>query len=83
MAQLESELPSYQKHASNPKHLSGLNALTTEIVELTQRLQEAEYQKQQASLERDAAILETKEKMFEKHPQLGKKLKTALEHPFS
>ena len=82
VAQLEIELQSYQKPASNPNHLSAVNALTTEIVELTQKLQEAEYQKQQASLERDAAIQETKEKMFEKHSQLGKKLRTAYRYMY-
>ena len=69
MAHLESEVQSYQKAASGSKQLSDVIALTTEIAELKQKLQEAEFQKQQASLERDATIQETKEKRFENQLQ--------------
>ena len=77
VTQLESKLESYHKVASTSMQFSDIVALTTEITELKQRLQEAVYQKQQASLERDAAIQETKEKRFENqlHAQLGKFLR--------
>ena len=73
--QLESELQSYQKAASTPKLLSAVITLTTEIAELRQKLQEAEYQKQQSTLEREAAVqeLETKKDVeLQLHRHLGK-----------
>ena len=75
MARLESELHSDQKVASNPKLLSDILTLTTEIAELRQTLQEAEYQKQQSSLEKDVAVqeVEAKKKVeMQLHRHLGK-----------
>ena len=75
MAQLESELQSYQKRASNPKLLSDILTLTTEIAELRQMLQEAELQKQQSTLEKETAVqeVETKKKIeIQLHRHLGK-----------
>ena len=75
MAQLESELQSHQKAASNPKLLSDILTLTAEIAELRQTLQEAEFQKQQATLEKDAAVqeVEAKKKVeMQLHRHLGK-----------
>ena len=75
VAQLESELHSHQKAASNPKLLSDILILTTEIAELRQTLQEAEYQKQQSSLEKDVAVqqVEAKKKVeMQLHRHLGK-----------
>ena len=75
-AQLESELQSHQKAASNPKLLSTVIMLTTEIAELKQKLQEAEVQKQQNILEREAAVQEMEAKKDEEiqlHRHLGKK----------
>ena len=77
MAQLESELQSYQKPASTPKLLSAVIALTTEIAELKQKLQEAEFQKQQSTLEREAKVqdVEVKKKVeMQLHRHLGKVL---------
>ena len=76
VAQLESELPSYQKDDSNPKLLSSVITLTTEITELKQKLQEAEVQKQQNILEMEAAVQEVEAKRDEEiqlHRHLGKK----------
>ena len=85
VTQLESELHSHQKPASNPKLLSDILTLTTEIAELRQTLQEAEYQKQQSSLEKDAAVqeVETKKKVeMQLHRYLGKvDVKTIYTHP--
>ena len=75
VTQLENELQSYQKAATTPKQLSDVIALTTEIVKLKQRLQEAEYQKQQITLEKDAAVqeVEAKKKVeMQLHRHLGK-----------
>lgn len=75
VAQLESELHSYQKPASNPKLLSNILTLTTEITELRKTLQEAEYQKQQSSLEKTVAVqeVEAKKKVeMQLHRHLGK-----------
>ena len=76
MAKLEGKLPSYQKDDSNPKLLSTVIILTTEIAELKQRLQEAEVQKQQNVLEMKAAVQEMEAKKDEEiqlHRHLGKK----------
>ena len=76
VAQLEGKLPSYQKDDSNPKLLSTVIILTTEIAELKQKLQEAEVQKQQNILEREAAVQEMEAKKDEEiqlHRHLGKK----------
>ena len=83
VAQLESELQSYQKPASNPKLLSDILTLTTEIAEVRQTLQEAEYQKQQNILEREAAVQEVEAKKhveIQLHRHLGKNLKTVFNH---
>jgi len=75
IAQLESEIQSHQKASSNPKLLSDILTLTTEIAKLRQRLQEAEYQKQQITLEKDAAVqeVEAKKKVeMQLHRDLGK-----------
>ena len=75
VAQFESELHSCQKAASNLKQLSDIIALTTEIADLKQKLQEGEVQKQQAILEREAAIqeVEAKKKVeMQLHRCLGK-----------
>ena len=75
MAQLESELQSHEKPASNPKLLSAVIALTTETAELRQRLQEAEFQKQQSTFERETAVheMEAKKKVeIQIHRHLGK-----------
>ena len=72
MGQLESEL---QKATSDPKLLSDILTLTTEIAELRQTLKEAEYQKQQNSLEKDVAVqeMEAKKKVeMQLHRRLGK-----------
>ena len=77
VAQLESELQLYQKDASNPKLLSAVIMLTTEIAELKQKLQEAEFLKQQNILEREAAVQEMEAKKNEEiqlHRHLGKKI---------
>ena len=83
VAQLESELPSYQKDNSNPKLLSSVITLTTEITELKQKLQEAEVQKQQNILEMEAAVQEVKAKKDEEmqlHRHLGKIVQTIFKH---
>ena len=75
MAQLESELHSYQKAASKPKLLLDILTLTTEIAKLRQTLQEAEFQKQQSTLEKDVAVqeVEAKKKVeMQLHRHLGK-----------
>ena len=75
VTQLENELQSYQKAATTTKQLSDVIALTTEIVKLKQRLQEAEYQKQQITLEKDAALQEVvakKKVEMQLHRHLGK-----------
>ena len=75
VAQLESELQSYQKPASNPKLLSDILTLTTEMAKLRQTLQEAEFQKQQSSLEKNVAVqeVEAKKKVeMQLHRHLGK-----------
>ena len=75
VAQLEGELHSYQKADTNLKLLSDILTLTTEIAELRQTLQEAEYQKQQSSLEKDVAVqeVEAKKKVeMQLHRHLGK-----------
>ena len=75
MVCLESELQSYRKFISNPKLLSAVITLTTEITELKQKLQEAEFQKQQTTLEREAAVQEVKAKKdveIQLHRHLGK-----------
>ena len=71
----ESELQSYQKSASNPKLLSAVITLTTDIAELKQKLKEAEFLKQQNTLEREAAVQEMEVKKDEEmqlHRDLGK-----------
>ena len=76
VAQLEEKHPSYQQDASNPKLLSAVIILTTEIAELKQKLKEAEVQKQQNILEREAAVQEVEAKKDEEiqlHRHLGKK----------
>jgi len=50
----------YQQVTSTPQQLSEEITLTTQIAELKQRLQEAEYQKQQVVLERESAVQEFK-----------------------
>ena len=75
VAQLESELHLQQKAASKPKLLSDILTLTTEIAELRQTLQEAEFQKQQSTLEKDVAVqeVEAKKKVeMQLHRHLGK-----------
>ena len=75
VAQLESELHSQQKAASKPKLLLDILTLTTEIAELRQTLQEAEFQKQQSTLEKDVAVqeVEAKKKVeMQLHRHLGK-----------
>ena len=77
MVCLESELQSYRKFISNPKLLSAVITLTTEIAELKQKLQEAEFQKQQTTLEREAAVQEMEAKKdveIQLHKHLGKVL---------
>ena len=74
MAHLEGDLQSYQS-ASTPKQLSDVITLTTEIAELKQKLQEAEFQKQQSTLEREAKVqeVEAKKKVeMQLHRYLGK-----------
>ena len=76
VAKLEGKLPSYQKDDSNPKLLSTVIMLTTEIAELKQKLQEAEVQKQQNILEMEAAVQEVeakKDEAIQLHRHLGKK----------
>ena len=46
----------YQQVTSTPQQLSEVITLTAQIAELSQKLQEAEYQKQQVVLEREAAV---------------------------
>ena len=73
VARLEGKLPSY--HANNPKQLSDVITLTTEIAELKQKLKEAEFQKQQNTLEKEAAVqeMEAKKKVeMQLHSYLGK-----------
>ena len=75
VAQLESELHSCQKATSNLKQLSDIIALTTEIADLKQKVQEGEVQKHQAILEREAAVqeVEAKKKVeMQLHRCLGK-----------
>ena len=75
VAQLESELQSHEKPASNPKLLLDILTLTTGIAELRQTLQEAEVQKQQSTLEKDVAVqeMEAKKKVeMQLHRHLGK-----------
>ena len=62
VAWLEGKLPSYQKAVSTPKQLSDVITLTTEIIELKQKLMEAEYQKQQSTFEMEAAVQEVEAK---------------------
>ena len=75
VALLEGKLPSCQKAASTPEQLSDVITLTVGIVELKQRLQEAEFQKQQVTLEKDAAVQEVEGKKkveMQLHRHLGK-----------
>ena len=75
VALLEGKLPSCQKAASTPEQLSDVITLTVGIMELKQKLKEAEFQKQQATLEREAAVqeMEAKRKVeMEFHRCLGK-----------
>ena len=77
MARLESELHSHshQKAASNPKLLSNILTLTTEIAELRQMWQEAEFQKRQSTLKKDVAVQEVEAKKkaeMQLHKHLGK-----------
>ena len=77
VAYLESELQSHEKATSDPKLLSDILTLTTEIAELRQTLQEAEYQKQQSTLEREVADQEVEVKKkaeMQLHRHLGKVL---------
>ena len=62
VALLEGKLPSCQKAASTPEQLSDVITLTVGIVELKQKLKEAEFQKQQVTLEKDAAVQEVEGK---------------------
>lgn len=65
----------YQQVTSIPQQLSEEITLTTQIAELKQRLQEAEYQKQQVVLERESAVQEYKAmKILEMqlHKRVGK-----------
>ena len=77
VALLEGKLPSCQKAASTPEQLSDVITLTAEIIELKQKLKEAEFQKQQNILEKDAAVqeMEAKRKVeMQLHRHLGKDL---------
>ena len=77
VALLEDKLPSCQKAASTPEQLSDVITLTVEIVELKQKLKEAEFQKQQNISEKDAAVqeMEAKRKVeMQLHRRLGKDL---------
>ena len=86
VTQLENEFQSHQKASSNPKLLSDILTLTTEIAKLRQTLQEAEYQKQQITLEKDAALqeVEAKKKVeMQLHRDLGKVVvKNHYTHPW-
>ena len=64
-----------QQVTSTPDQLSKILTLTTQIAELRQKLQEAEYQKQQVVSEREAAVqdMEAKRKVeVQLHKHLGK-----------
>ena len=77
VALLEGKLPSCQKAASTPEQLSDVITLTVEIVELKQKLKEAEFQKQQNISEKDAAVqeMEAKRKVeMQLYRRLGKDL---------
>ena len=87
VTQLESELQSYQKATSTPEQLLDVITLTTEIVQLKQKLKEAEYQKQQNIMEREAAVQEVEVKKDEEiqlHRHLGKKkYKSIFKHKYT
>jgi len=75
VAQLESELQTYQQVANTPENLLKSLTLTTQINELEQKLQETEYQKQQAELEKETAVEEMKARQnfeLQLHTQLSK-----------
>ena len=65
----------FQEVTSTPDQLSKILTLTTQIAELRQELQEAEYQKQQVVLEREAAVQDMEAKHdieVQLHKHLGK-----------
>ena len=65
----------FQEVTSTPDQRSKILTLTTQIAELRQELQEAEYQKQQVVLEREAAVqdMEAKHEVeVQLHKHLGK-----------
>ena len=75
VAQLQSELQTYQQVTNSPEQLLKSLKLMTLIAELERKLQKAEYQKQQAELERETALQEMKARQkFEVkvHTQLSK-----------
>ena len=75
LAQLKSELQSYEQVYGTPEQLLELLELEPQVAELQRRLQEAEDQKQQLELERDAAIEEVEAMqnfVTLLHVQLGK-----------
>lgn len=75
VAQLQSELQTYQQVANSPEQLLKSLKLRTQIVELERKLQETEYQKQQAELEKEAAVQEMKARQnleVKLHTQLSK-----------
>ena len=64
-----------QHVTTTPEQLSKIITLTTQIAELKQSLQEAEYQKQLLVMEREAAVqaMEAKQKVeLQLHKHLGK-----------
>ena len=81
VAQLKSELQSYEQVYGTPEQLLELLELEPQIAELERKLQEAENQKQQLELEREAAIeeVESIQKFVTLlHMQLGKNLNKTL-----
>ena len=77
LAQLKSELQSYEQLVGTPEQLLELFELEPQVAELERKLQEAEEQKQLLELEREAAFEEVegmRNFVTLLHMQLGKNL---------
>ena len=81
LAQVKSELQSYEQLVGTPEQLLGLFELEPQVAELERKLQEAEEQKQLLELEREAANeeVESMQKFVTLlHMQLSKNLNKRL-----
>ena len=72
VAQLQSELQTYQQVINSPEQLLKSLKPMTQIAELQHKMQEAEYQKQQAELGREAAVKARQNLEVQLHTQLSK-----------